>query len=90
MKISNKLMQSANTPLRTPKISLTLIAIFKVIWQRLIYTFCKGNELQVWKKRDRLGYTYWHAYDPATGYSSCFGSEAEMRVWIEQHYYRGN
>jgi len=44
-------------------------------------------ELRVWQTRHR-DRGYWHAYDPLTGQAACFGSEAEMRIWIEQRYSR--
>lgn len=83
-------MKTTKTPLHTPKASFPLVAIGKAIWQRLIRALTSGNELQVWKTTDRHGHTYWQAYDPATDRSTSLGSEAEMRMWIEQRYYRSN
>jgi hypothetical protein len=54
---------------------------------RDIVTTLTTSELQVWQKRDRHGYTCWYAYDPMTATHTCFGSEDDMRVWIEQRYY---
>ncbi len=34
------------------------------------------------------GFIFWQAYNPMTGRSACFGSEAEMRMWIEMQYYQ--
>ncbi len=86
MKTSNQLLQSANPPedFTTP----TLYATFKFIWRRLFRALTASNELQVWRKTDRHGHTYWQAHDPTTGKSTSLGSEAEMRVWIEQGYYQ--
>lgn len=82
-------LQSAKTPFHTPKPSLfSLASVVKAIWQRLLRILTISNELQVVKKKDRNGNTYWQAYDPATGKSTSLGSEAEMRVWIEQRYYQ--
>lgn len=83
-------MKTTNTPLYTPKGLFPLFAIGKAIWQRLIRALTSGNELQVWKKTNRHGHTYWHAYDPTTDSSTSLGSEAEMRMWIEQRYYQSN
>lgn len=44
-------------------------------------------ELRVWQRRDRAGRIIWKAYDPRSGQSTSSASEAEMRLWIEQHYY---
>jgi hypothetical protein len=61
----------------------------KKIWQHLVKFIVSSSELQVWQETDRHGQTFcWHAYDPATGHSACFGSEDEVRMWIEQSYYR--
>lgn len=56
--------------------------------QRLFASLIRGNELQVKQRRDRQGNTWWQAFDPTTDESASFGSEAEMRSWIEQRYYR--
>lgn len=88
MKTSNKPLQSANTSLRSPTVLFTLFPTLKAIWQRLIRTITSSKELQVWKTTDRHGHTYWHAYDPTTERSISLGSEAEMRMWIEQRYYQ--
>ena len=45
------------------------------------------TEIQVQRKCDRQGNIYWLVFDPVTGYSSCFSSESEVRIWIEQRYY---
>ncbi|WP_335078288.1 hypothetical protein [Nostoc sp.] len=48
-----------------------------------------SSDLQVWQESDRRGHiSCWHAYDPITGRSACFGSEEEMRIWIDKCYYR--
>lgn len=58
----------------------------------LLQTFTKyatsSSELQVWQTSDRNGNKYWQAYDPTKNRSVAFGSETEMRMWIEQYYYR--
>jgi hypothetical protein len=46
-------------------------------------------ELQVWSTCSKNGLVSWHAYDPITGCSSSFGSEDDMRIWIEQNYQKG-
>ncbi|MBG1267831.1 hypothetical protein [Nostoc sp. WHI] len=62
---------------------------FQKVWQHFIIWMNSGSDLQVWQESDRYGYTScWHAYDPMTGRSACFGSEEEMRIWIDQCYYR--
>ncbi|HIK55559.1 MAG TPA: hypothetical protein IGS37_10410 [Synechococcales cyanobacterium M55_K2018_004] len=45
------------------------------------------SEPRVWQTCDRQGHTIWHLYDPATQGKTQFGSEAEVRAWLEQRYY---
>ncbi|WP_298907772.1 hypothetical protein [uncultured Nostoc sp.] len=48
-----------------------------------------GSDLQVWQESDQHGHiSCWRAYDPITGRSACFGSEEEMRIWIDKCYYK--
>ncbi len=73
------------------QLAATLFSLFnkiQAISQRFITTFTCRHELQVWQKTDRYGNTYWQAQDPKTGNSTILGSEAEMRIWIEQRYYQ--
>jgi len=62
--------------------------VFNAILIRLIQYFTSRNDVQVWQKKDRYGHTYWQAYDPVTESKISLASEAEMRVWIEQRYYK--
>lgn len=66
-----------------------ILLLMKNTWQHFLTLLVHSSELQVWQESDRQGRTFsWHAYDPLTGRSACFGSEEEMRIWIEQSYYR--
>ena len=49
--------------------------------------FARKVEIKVFKKCDRLGNQYWLAFNPAKRSYICFGSEAEVRMWIEGSYY---
>lgn len=53
------------------------------LWQQFHTWLVSSSDLQVWQESD-----CWRAYDPMTGRSACFGSEEEMRVWIDKCYYR--
>ncbi|MEH2196086.1 MAG: hypothetical protein V7K98_26055 [Nostoc sp.] len=58
-------------------------------WQHFVIWMASASDLQVWQESDRRGnISSWHAYDPMTGRSACFGSEEEMRIWIDKCYYR--
>jgi len=81
-------MKTSSLAAKSSKASFLLFAICKTIWQYFIRTITSNNEVQVWQKTDRYGNTYWQAYDPKTGKSTSLGSEAEMRIWIEQRYYQ--
>lgn len=56
--------------------------------KHLLASLFRGNELQVKQQRDSQGNMWWQAFDPNTNESTSFGSESEMRTWIEQRYYR--
>lgn len=56
-------------------------------WHSLVIAITNSSQLQVWQTHLPNGDSSWHAYDPMTGRSVCFGSETEMRVWIETQYY---
>ena len=45
------------------------------------------NEPQIERKRDRFGNSYWQVYDYSTNKSYTFGSDREVRVWIEERYH---
>lgn len=66
---------------------LPLGAELQKVWQKLVKALTTSSELRVWQTFDCCGHPCWHAYDPATGRSACFGSESEIRVWVEQRYY---
>ncbi|MDM9382533.1 hypothetical protein QUB80_17675 [Chlorogloeopsis sp. ULAP01] len=64
------------------------LSICQNSWQAIANWIASGSELQVWQESDRYGHPFcWHAYDPVTGSHACFGSEEEIRMWIEQRYY---
>ncbi len=69
--------------------SKQILPAFEKTWQQFVRYLIRASELQVWQELDRKGQVFsWHAYDPITGRSACFGSEEEMRMWIEQCYYK--
>lgn len=65
-----------------------LVSTINSIGQRLVAVMTKEQDLQVWQSSDRSGKTWWHGYDPVTGRSVCRDSEAEMRIWLEERYYK--
>ena len=53
--------------------------------RRILVT--SNHEPQIEQKCDRYGNKYWQAYDLHTNKSYSFGSEHEVRVWIENRYH---
>ncbi|GAB1540940.1 hypothetical protein NUACC21_36090 [Scytonema sp. NUACC21] len=75
--------------MKSINISKIILPALTKVWQQFLMWLSDNSELQVWQKSDRTGRVFsWYAYDPLTGRSACFGSEEEMRIWIEQCYYR--
>jgi hypothetical protein len=48
----------------------------------------QASEPKVSERRDRKGRLYYRVYDPVSNSSAAFGSESEIRAWLEQRYYR--
>ena len=65
-----------------------LLSLLKRIFEPLLAAIICRDELRLWQTSDRYGNTLWHAYDPATGRSTSAVTEDEMRIWIEQRYYK--
>lgn len=84
------MMKTSAFPVRKTKISALLFESFKAILERSIQVLTRSHELQVCRKKDRNGNTYWQAFDPKTRKSTSLSSEAEMRIWIEQRYYHSD
>ena len=59
---------------------------FKSLWQHVLTLLSGRREPRIWRNRDRTGNWYFRVFDPATGASSVFDSEQEVRVWLEQRY----
>jgi predicted DNA-binding transcriptional regulator AlpA len=48
----------------------------------------QASEPKVSKRRNRKGHLYYQVYDPISNTAAAFGSEAEIRAWLEQRYAR--
>ncbi len=59
-------------------------SIIDNFWSKLID---RKTEPKVWQKCDRKGNTYWLIFNPITGLYISFGSEQEVRIWLEERYY---
>lgn len=58
--------------------------MIKSIGQSLVSS---NHEPQIEKKFDKYGEQYWQAYDFQTNRSHFFGSEQDVRIWIENRYH---
>ena len=63
-------------------------SFWQVLWQSLLHLPVQADEPRVWQRLDRFKNLYWQAYDPATGRSASYTSDAEMRAWLEELRYR--
>ena len=58
----------------------------KTAWQRLNDIMNSSSELTIWRTSSRMGHIYftnWYIYDPKSGNSTCFRSEEDLRVWLD-------
>ena len=58
------------------------------ILDTLVNAIANNSEPKVTQRCDRQGNCYYQVYDPVTGKSSTFGSEREIRYWLEARYYQ--
>ncbi|NEP19249.1 MAG: hypothetical protein F6J97_20525 [Leptolyngbya sp. SIO4C1] len=57
------------------------------IGQWMLTLLTEGNRLQISYRETAQG-SLWEAYDPLSQQHRLFDSEAELRVWLEQRYYK--
>ncbi len=62
-----------------------IVKLFRNIGRSLV---TPNIELQIKQKQDRDGNSYWQIYDLTTNTSSAFGSEQEVRAWMETQAHR--
>ena len=61
----------------------------KTVWRWVDGYFATANDPKVSTKVDRQGnVVYWQVFDPAIGRTVTFGSELEVRSWLECRYFR--
>ncbi|MBD1995809.1 hypothetical protein H6G00_04105 [Leptolyngbya sp. FACHB-541] len=69
-------------------VSNRFLSALKQFGKQLIQLIVGTHEVQIWQVSDRAGNVYWRVYDPVTKDSTSFGSSSEVRIWLEQRYYR--
>ena len=58
------------------------------IWKKIEPSlFVSQNEPHVEQKNNRDGSLYWQVRDRKTNKSYTFGSDTEVRIWIEERYH---
>lgn len=64
------------------------ILIMKVLIL-LLASFCsKANEPKISSRKNNYGNVYFRVYDPQTKRNSNFSSEQEVRMWLDNRYYK--
>ncbi|HEY9779635.1 MAG TPA: hypothetical protein V6D09_05810 [Leptolyngbyaceae cyanobacterium] len=70
------------------QIQLIVRARLNYLWQALTAAIVRKPEVQIWQTGNRAGKTWWNVYNPNTGELAKLGSEQEVRIWLEQSYYK--
>jgi len=61
-----------------------LLLALERVWQRWVIGLKTSNDPKIWQTVDRLGNTWWHAYNPSIGCSATRESATEILEWIER------
>jgi hypothetical protein len=63
------------------------MSVLKRTWTHLTHLFfnvlTRKAEIRAWPASNRSGATWWNVYDPRTGKTYQFASEAEVRIWLD-------
>lgn len=62
-------------------------SIFANAKQKMIDKLVRSPKLQVRSYLDQEGNTWWYVYDPTTKETGHLRTEAEVKAWLNQHYY---
>lgn len=65
-----------------------IVEYLRRLGNRIVEYFNSQSEIKVWQRQDRFGNEYWEVYDPNTHRSASFGSEEEVRIWIEELFHQ--
>lgn len=80
--------QETSLPQTKNKIHKVLIAIAQTLGQILSDLLIRSSEPMISERRDYDGSRYYQVYDPVYEEIYRFASEDEVRIWLEQRYYR--
>lgn len=57
------------------------------LWQVILDSTSRSPDVRIWQRMNRSGGVDWHGYDPISGDYVCFGTEDDIRSWLEARYY---
>lgn len=86
--IEYRKLELIDEPIPGLDLKVTLPSRLRKFWDRLVKFIVNGEEPRIWTKTDDAGNLWWCIYDPTTGARGIFGSEAEVRSWLDGRYYR--
>ncbi|MDX2244463.1 MAG: hypothetical protein NW224_27635 [Leptolyngbyaceae cyanobacterium bins.302] len=79
----NSLNQSKNTSSLIARLNSVMTQFWNNIWDWIV----THDDPKVRERFDRQGRRIgWQVFDPETGYTISFGSELEVRLWLEHRY----
>ena len=65
-----------------------LTKLVEKICQRIFNEIQTASELQITQVLDKSGNLAWRVYDPITYNTFIFNDEEEVKIWLEERYYR--
>lgn len=77
-----------NLPEKNPGKKTSLFSQLNRICHYLLTVLTLEQEPRVCNSTDHVGQTWWYAYEPITKRCVCRDSEDEIRIWLEEGYYR--
>lgn len=69
------------------RISINLPSL-EQLWNSLLDAFARSSEPRIYQKRTHDGKFYFKVYDPVARQTNTFSSETEVRIWLDQRYYK--
>ncbi|MGB8699721.1 MAG: hypothetical protein WCD18_09925 [Thermosynechococcaceae cyanobacterium] len=66
----------------------TSASILNRIWNVFFEWVLSLDELKIYTLKNRFGETFWKVHDPRTGRRMSFGSETEVRAWLDKRHYQ--
>lgn len=58
------------------------------LWNSILDSLTRSQEPRIYQKYGRSGNLYFEVYDPIAHQTSTFNSEQEVRIWLDQRYYK--